>query len=443
MSDQKVEKKPEKFFPFDDVYQASHAMMNFEMDKARKILDASRKFCPMSQLLYGETFNIISWATQNRKDKENVIVLVSTAEATAAEYSGSDNKLFDYIKKRCNVTQITKRDLMNWKAYMKIIQADAILSRAINQLQINQYVRAAWNMKSCWQIYSGLLKAHTDKDGNMTLHPEIHEHLKFGVGLFYYIVSLVPGVMLKILQMIGFVGDSDKAITYMGEIYQGGGLKSPYAAIILMAVYLFLPSALSDMHENLKKVEPIIDFCRKTYPNGAMFNYLCAQYARKNGNGKQAVEYLDMAIKACKAVQVEPNLFMWDLANAHLMCLEWKPAIDTLESIIDATGKKKAFEFNSICTLQLACAYNMLGDEKKSIEKLKQVKNFVTNKGRFDRMALRKADAILASQDMKSAMSSATFELLYFKRDIAHMMSEHLEIKWRVFHQNSILENWT
>lgn len=283
-------------------------------------------------------------------------------------------------------------------------------------------------MKSCWQIYSGLLKSHTDKDGVITLHPEIQEHLKFGVGLFYYIVSLVPGVMLKILQMIGFVGDSDKAIVYMSEIYQGGGLKSPYAAIILMAVYLFLPSALSDTHEQLEKVKPIIEQCRKVYPNGAMFNYMSAQYEKKNGNGKQAVQYLNDAIKACKAMQIEPNFFMWDLANAHLMCLEWTNAITTLEAIIDATGKKKAFEFNSICTLQLACAYNMTGDEKKALEKLKQVKTFVSNKGRFDRMALRKADAILASQDMKSAMYSATFELLYFKRDIAHMMKEHLEV---------------
>lgn len=89
----KEEKKIERFFPFTDVYEASHAMMNFEMDKARKILEESRKYCPMSQLLYGETFNVTSMATQNRKDKENVINLVNVAEKTAQDYSSSDNKL--------------------------------------------------------------------------------------------------------------------------------------------------------------------------------------------------------------------------------------------------------------------------------------------------------------------------------------------------------------
>jgi len=213
----------------------------------------------------------------------------------------------------------------------------------------------------------------------------------------------------------------------MTEIYKGEGLKSPYAALILLAIYLFLPSALSDMHENLQLAKPIIEFSRKTYPNGAMFNYLCAQYFRKINDGKTAIDSLRLSIKASKAVGVEPNLFLWDLANCHLMCLEWQPAIEQLEAIIDSTGKRKAFEFNSICTLQLACAYQMVGDNKKALENLKRVKTFVSNKGRFDRMALRKAENILLSSEPIAAMTSAAFEILYFKRDIAHMTKENLE----------------
>jgi hypothetical protein len=65
------------------------------------------------------------------------------------------------------------------------IQADALLSRSINQLQLNQYLKAAWNLKSCWTMYDNLMKQNTDKEGKSSLHPEIQEHLKFGVGLFY------------------------------------------------------------------------------------------------------------------------------------------------------------------------------------------------------------------------------------------------------------------
>lgn len=37
-----------RFFPSDDIYLASHAMMNFEFKTAREILDQTRNFCPVS-----------------------------------------------------------------------------------------------------------------------------------------------------------------------------------------------------------------------------------------------------------------------------------------------------------------------------------------------------------------------------------------------------------
>jgi hypothetical protein len=123
--------------------------------------------------------------------------------------------------------------------------------------------------------------------------------------------------MLKVLEFIGFVGDSEKAIEYLTEIYQSGGLKAPYASIILMAVHLFLPSAMSDVEHSLKSVKPIIDHARNKYPNGAMFNYLSAQYERKTGNGLNATKFLEEAIEACRKIKVEPNLFKWDLANVN------------------------------------------------------------------------------------------------------------------------------
>lgn len=44
-------------------------------------------------------------------------------------------------------------------------------------------------MRKSWKQYESIMKAHT-KNGKMDLHPEVQEGIKFGVGLFYYIVSL-------------------------------------------------------------------------------------------------------------------------------------------------------------------------------------------------------------------------------------------------------------
>jgi len=63
------------------------------------------------------------------------------------------------------------------------------------------------------------------------------------------------------------------------------------------------------------------------------------------------------------------------------MCLEWEKAAKVLEAILEVTAKKKDFEFNSLCTLQLACSYQLMGEEKKAIATLKKSSR-ISNKKR-------------------------------------------------------------
>lgn len=48
--------------------------------------------------------------------------------------------------------------------------------------------------------------------------------------------------------------------------------------------------------------------------------------------------------------------------------------------------EKKDFEFTSMCALQLACAYELLGKHKEALQTLGLIKNFVAKKGRYDQM---------------------------------------------------------
>lgn len=94
------------------------------------------------------------------------------------------------------------------------------------------------------------------------------------------------------------------------------------------------PTALSDPKENLAKVKPIIDYALKTYPNSAMFQVMAAQYERKLGNVNRAIECLNHAITLSRKLNIEPNMYIWDLANCHLMNLDWKNAAINLEKIV-------------------------------------------------------------------------------------------------------------
>lgn len=96
----------------------------------------------------------------------------------------------------------------------------------------------------------------------------------------------------------------------------------------------FRPSALSNYKENLEKVAPIIEYARKTYPNAPLFAWLAAQYERKKGLINDAIKSLKGAIESCQKMGLEPNLYIWDLANCYFMNLDWKNAAIELEKIV-------------------------------------------------------------------------------------------------------------
>jgi hypothetical protein len=108
------------------------------------------------------------------------------------------------------------------------------------------------------------------------------------------------------------------------------------------------------------------------------------------------------------------------------MLLDWKKASEYYEKVIEK--KENGIEFLSLCALQLACTYSILGKDKESNEILDKMESFCGKKGRFDDACSRKTKEILAfkSEDQKLALYSTTFEILFFRRDIAHMSEENL-----------------
>jgi hypothetical protein len=102
------------------------------------------------------------------------------------------------------------------------------MMRAMTQFHNGNYIKGAWNMRSAWKSYESVL------------NPEVFASLKFGVGVFYYMVALMPGILQTLLSLIGFVADYDVGVQYLNDCYQADCLKSPFAALVLCMSYLFM-----------------------------------------------------------------------------------------------------------------------------------------------------------------------------------------------------------
>jgi len=121
----------------------------------------------------------------------------------------------------------------------------------------------------------GGIKSHNQDGSNATLDginnsveifPDIEDCLEFGIGVFYFIVSIVPGSFQSILKAIGFNAEREKSIQMLENCWIRDRVRAPFAALFLLVNYLFLPRGLADSTLSLNKAGIIAQECVRKYP---------------------------------------------------------------------------------------------------------------------------------------------------------------------------------
>jgi hypothetical protein len=129
--------------------------------------------------------------------------------------------------------------------FNKKLEADIILGRGMNQMSSNQYLYAAWNMRKAWKLFESLSKKYLENEEKIDINDDAMASLKFGVGIFYWIIGLIPNDFFqKALGFIGFVADYDKGIKLITEASTYETVKKPFINMVLSMNYLMIPSTL-------------------------------------------------------------------------------------------------------------------------------------------------------------------------------------------------------
>jgi hypothetical protein len=103
-------------------------------------------------------------------------------------------------------------------------------------------------------------------NNNVEVFSDIEDCLEFGIGVFYFILSIVPGSFQSILKAIGFNAERDQGIQMLENCYFRDGVRAPFAAFFLLINHLFLSRGLADPALSLNKASTIVQECVKKYP---------------------------------------------------------------------------------------------------------------------------------------------------------------------------------
>ncbi|KAF9354934.1 hypothetical protein BGX26_007186 [Mortierella sp. AD094] len=161
---------------------------------------------------------------------------------------------------------------------------------------------------------------------------DVEDYLHYGIGLFYFIVSIVPKSMLPALRTIGLQSNHKQGIKNLEDVFTRKNGRAPFAALFLSISYLFLPRGMNDPGISLGRAGEIIEECLKTCPNGSSYLLMACHHARKTGNMiPAALNHITRGIQTCEAAGIPSINYRFELGLTFFIHQEYGKAADIFE----------------------------------------------------------------------------------------------------------------
>ncbi|GET90983.1 hypothetical protein, conserved [Leishmania tarentolae] len=425
------------------VEKAVYMMWNNQYEEALELLSAKKDKNPRYALEWANVSLVKTLMSSTNEDREILLDLFKAADslATSSKYSdpmfsGDDevndkedkthHQLKKEKKKNKKVFKARKRNAtrggeyfdQTWKLECDVIYADALLIRSIGQLMMNSYLKGGINLRKAWGCYYSLIQ-QVEQDTENRIPHELKMCIKYGTGTFYAFLALVPANLMKLLGLIGFISDRDLGEQYLTEVFESNTIRSPFAALVLCTLYLFLPTGLGNVEVTLSRARRVLETMNARYPNNTYFNGYANFYFRKKGEVGPAVQSITVAAENAEKAGLVPLLIKYLYADTLFMNQQWAEALEQYRKILDHLGKtKEKFAYTGQVVLSVAACYVMLDNDKEALLWFKKVDSMYNPKSKNDSNSPRFANRVIANPRL---LPLSGVYMLYINRDLAHM----------------------
>ncbi|KAL0476936.1 ttc39a [Acrasis kona] len=319
----------------------------------------------------------------------------------------------------------------NFKLNIQVCQCELFLMKTYLQFLSGSYLKAAYNMRNAFLGYEQLATAvdvvlNEKSDYNeSTLHPDLITCIRFGQGLFKYLLINLPRSVRGILSTIGYRGDRKEGLKMLRLVSQDGGRLSAFASFVLGVHYVVRGGGVKSRHHKLQKFEPILLKCLERYPSGLAFTFLASQYARKEGDLDSAIQYLERSLMwSKKKLGLTPKFVQSELSQCYFLNKAYPNVCQIIESVLSQNESDSEFLGRSISAWVLALTYslhNRLDDRYDILDKMEDY--FLTNKNKtkpiekFVNQSLENMKKVSATDEELTLCLFVTYLELLYARD--------------------------
>ncbi|XP_008698430.1 tetratricopeptide repeat protein 39B-like [Ursus americanus] len=189
------------------------------------------------------------------------------------------------------------------------------------------FLKSAINIGLSYQIYKDCQQVLTQIPHNQS---KTYRHLvggvKFGLGAFNLILSLVPPKTLKLLNIVGYSGDKEVGLALLYESASESHINNILSVLTLLFYYSYIYVAVGVEKGHDAAVEDLFLIYLQKFPNCVVLKFFHARFSMLKGNFENA----QLVLEECIFIQNEwkqvQHLCYWELMWCHIFLRNWRQA---------------------------------------------------------------------------------------------------------------------
>ncbi|SPO24760.1 uncharacterized protein UTRI_01732_B [Ustilago trichophora] len=248
------------------------------------------------------------------------------------------------------------------QTHAELVYAEAVLLKAVLGIayagDFFAFVSEALNMRNAYGIYRSLQKyVEWSEEKGEHLDEDFKSGVYLGNGMISMILGLVPGKVLKIMEVFGYTGDTawamktlskagqwsaDPRQTKPGMAVKEEGVRRQICDMSMLAYHLVISTFIPVNGVDIEFADKVLHYNLKRYPEGVFFLYFSGRLYSTQALAEKAIAQFETARDIQKEYVQLKHICMWDLSLCNMSLTKWKEAHDQFTILAEENNWSKA-----------------------------------------------------------------------------------------------------
>jgi len=205
---------------------------------------------------------------------------------------------------------------------------------ALWNFRLEERVKGAYHFQRCWSKLSESMELLKRIEKlSIKVDPAILGMIDFGVGLYHFVISLIPPSLQIITTIAGFEADREKAIEELNRCISSGCVWAPIAMMFLVVMKHFF---LDEKEDAVK----LLDKIKESYPKAATTCYFSGFMGKMNGELVNAIGYFREVEKMVPNNEKMILSMNYQIGYTFFLLNDWENVIVHFEKFLQGPVKE-------------------------------------------------------------------------------------------------------